>query len=186
MDVAADGGTSSRLAFPHRRRNVHALNQAIRAALQTNEQPQTEHLFETATGPRAFAEGDRIVFGRNDRDLGVKKGMLGRVESVGRSKLVVILDGDPPQKVTFDPRRYQHFDHGYAVTIHKSQGATVDQAYVLASRSMDRHLAYVAMTRHRSRMQLFVRNKDRPRRFDSQHRRDHGYDPPRRSGPTMG
>ncbi|WP_081455395.1 hypothetical protein [Roseibium aggregatum] len=34
----------------------------------------------------------------------------------------------------------------YATTIHKSQGATVDRAYVLASATMDRHLTYVAMT----------------------------------------
>ncbi|MEM9477802.1 MAG: AAA family ATPase [Pseudomonadota bacterium] len=185
MDNAADGEARSRLAFAHRRKDVHALNQAIRAALRPSDEPRSEVLHETATGPRAFAAGDRIVFGRNDRDLGVKNGMLGTVEDVGRSKLVVTLDGDPPQKVTVDPRRYQHFDHGYAVTIHKSQGATVDQAYVLASRSMDRHLAYVAMTRHRSAMQLFVRNKDRPRWFDAQHRRDFGRDPPQRSGPSM-
>ena len=44
---------------------------------------------------------------------------------------------------------YAAIDHGYATTIHKAQGATVDRAYVLASESMDRHLSYVAMTRHR-------------------------------------
>ena len=51
---------------------------------------------------------------------------------------------------------YQAIDHGYATTIHKNQGATVDRAYVLASGTMDRHLTYVAMTRHRDAAQLYA------------------------------
>lgn len=51
---------------------------------------------------------------------------------------------------------YNAIDHGYATTIHKNQGATVDRAYVLASGTMDRHLTYVAMTRHREGVQLHV------------------------------
>ncbi|WP_448549883.1 ATP-binding domain-containing protein, partial [Xanthomonas translucens] len=51
---------------------------------------------------------------------------------------------------------YQAIDHGYATTIHKNQGATVDRAFVLASRTMDRHLTYVAMTRHRDGVGLYV------------------------------
>ncbi|MGO7793301.1 hypothetical protein ACC703_39140, partial [Rhizobium ruizarguesonis] len=44
----------------------------------------------------------------------------------------------------------QHaFDHGYATTIQKTKGATVDRSFVLASTTMDRNLTYVAMTRHR-------------------------------------
>ena len=162
MDVAANGWETSRLAFAHRRKDVHALNQAIRAALRSDREADIETLFETETGPRVFADGDRIVFGRNDRELGVKNGILGTVERIDGSKLQVRIDGDGSLTVTFDANRYRHFDHGYAVTIHKSQGATVDQAYVLASRSMDRHLAYVAMTRHRDDLRLFVRDRDRP------------------------
>ena len=38
----------------------------------------------------------------------------------------------------------------------KSQGATVDRAFVLASETMDRHLTYVAMTRHRDGATLYA------------------------------
>jgi len=44
--------------------------------------------------------------------------------------------------------------HGYAATIHKAQGMTVDRAHVLASGLMDRHAAYVALTRHRDGVSL--------------------------------
>ncbi|MGO6762509.1 hypothetical protein ACCS42_36525, partial [Rhizobium ruizarguesonis] len=60
-------------------------------------------------------------------------------------------------QVTVPVNRYQSFDHGYATTIHKTQGATVDRSFVLASTTMDRHLTYVAMTRHREAVQLYAR-----------------------------
>lgn len=187
MDAAIEGGASvKQLAFAHKRKDVHALNLAIREALRPGETAQAETLFTTETGPRAFANGDRIVFGRNDKELGVKNGMLGTVQQVEDTKISVLLDGEPPQRLTFDPRRYRHFDHGYAVTIHKSQGATVDQAYVLTSQSMDHHLAYVAMTRHRQAMRLFVRDDDKPNWAQVGRREAFGRDPPRRSGPSMG
>lgn len=186
MDAAANGSNASRLAFAHRRKDVHALNQAIRAALRFEGEPSAEILLSTETGPRAFAAGDRIVFGKNDRSLDVKNGMLGTVQQASQSELTITLDGDQAQKITFDPRLYRHFDHGYAVTIHKSQGATVDLAYVLASHTMDRHLAYVAMTRHRDAMHLYVRDEDRPKWAHAPRQNVVGRDPPKRSGPSMG
>ncbi|MEO0666713.1 MAG: AAA family ATPase [Pseudomonadota bacterium] len=162
MDVAANGTAKSRLAFAHKRKDVHALNQAIRAALRADPNAPPETLFTTEFGKRAFAANDRIVFTRNDKNIGVKNGMLGTVVAAQDGQMAVALDGDKDCLVRFDPKAFRSFDHGYAVTIHKSQGATVDQSYVLASRSMDRHLAYVAMTRHRDDLRLFVNNRDRP------------------------
>ena len=43
---------------------------------------------------------------------------------------------------------------GPGATIHKAQGVTVDRAHVLASEHMDRHAAYVALTRHRDGVAL--------------------------------
>lgn len=160
QDERRDDPGTTRLALAHRRKDVHALNQAIRAARRIDQNPAS--LIETETGPRAFAEGDRIVFGKNDREIGVKNGTLGTVLKAEHSHFAVKLDEDAGT-IKFDPREYRHIDHGYAVTIHKSQGATVDQAYVLGSRSMDEHLAYVAMTRHRENVAMFASHEDRPK-----------------------
>lgn len=173
----------SRLAFAHRRKDEHALNQGIRAAIR-GEEAENEEMLSTENGERAFAARDRLVFGKNDKELGVKNGMLGTVEHASDGKLKVALDGGTERSVSFDPRSYQNFDHGYAVTIHKSQGATVDAAYVLASRSMDQHLAYVAMTRHREELQVYTSAEDAPtwtRHLD--HNRQHA---PTRAGPSLG
>jgi Ti-type conjugative transfer relaxase TraA len=182
MDALSDPDRS-RLAFAHRRKDVHALNQGIRNALR-GEDTESDVMLTTDTGKRAFAAGDRLVFCKNDKELGVKNGMLGTVEQVREGKLKVALDGETERSVSFDPRSYQSFDHGYAVTIHKSQGATVDAAYVLASRSMDQHLAYVAMTRHREDLQIYASHDDAPKWTRSLDRDRHHA--PTRAGPSMG
>ncbi len=99
------------------------------------------------------ASGDRIVMLSNDRRLGVKNGSLAVVRSVKADKLDVTLDDG--RELSFDPRRYNTFEQGWALTIHKSQGATFDHAHVLATRTMNRNLAYVAMTRHKDTAALY-------------------------------
>ncbi|MEP0963371.1 MAG: hypothetical protein ABJQ70_14145 [Roseobacter sp.] len=171
MDVTANGASKSRLAFAHERKGVHALNQAIRSALRSDPDTHPEVMFNTETGNRAFAADDRIVFTQNDKEIGVKNGMLGTVVTAQGCEIAVALDGGTDRLVRFDPGTFKTFDHGYAVTIHKSQGATVDQSYALTSRSIDRHLAHVAMTRHRDDMRLFINNRDRPScSMDQKHR----------------
>lgn len=163
-DLEQDGAATSRLALAHRRKDVHAINQTIRATLRLAKPQGDETLFETETGLRAFGTGDRIVFTRNDKIIGVKNGMLGTVKKAHDGKIVVQLDEEDGagRTINFNPNSYNAFDHGYAVTIHKAQGVTVDQSYVFASRTMDDPLAYVAMTRHRDSMKLFVDQSDRP------------------------
>ena len=61
---------------------------------------------------------------------------------------------DDGRSVGFDVKDYAHIDHGYAATVHKSQGVTVDRTHVLATSHMDRHAAYVGLSRHRERVDL--------------------------------
>jgi ATP-dependent exoDNAse (exonuclease V) alpha subunit len=94
----------------------------------------------------------------------VKNGMLGTVTKTTRNQITVKLDAEEVQSrtITFHPGNFRAYDHGYAVTIHKSQGATVDRSFVLASRTMDEPLTYVAMTRHRDSMKLYLNGQDQP------------------------
>src|SRR5690606_38215503 len=71
-------------------------------------------------------------------------------------RIVATLDGGRDRSVSVPMGDYQAIDHGYATTIHKNQGATVDRSYVMASGTMNRHLTYVAMTRHRDGAQLYA------------------------------
>jgi Ti-type conjugative transfer relaxase TraA len=161
--------SGSRIALAHRRVDVRAINADIRVLLQDSgllargEQEQNglgrEVVYQSNDGKRSFAPGDRIVLLENNRELGVKNGMLGTVEAVEPDALQIRLDGagqNNARAVSIPVNSYQAFDHGYATTIHKSQGATVDRAFVMASGTLDRHLTYVAMTRHRHSVQLYA------------------------------
>jgi hypothetical protein len=93
----------------------------------------------------------------NDRGLGIKNGSLGVVETVNPAMTARL---DAGRSVAFDLKDYAHIDHGYAATIHKAQGVTVDRVHVLATPGLDRHAAYVALSRHRDSVQLHYGRDD--------------------------
>jgi Ti-type conjugative transfer relaxase TraA len=146
----------STLILAHLRRDVRQLNTMAREKLVERGIIEEGHAFRTEDGTRHFAAGDQIVFLKNEGSLGVKNGMIGKVVEAAPGRIVATIgDGEAATQVTVDQRFYRNLDHGYATTIHKSQGATVDRVKVLASLSLDRHLTYVAMTRHREDVALY-------------------------------
>jgi hypothetical protein len=140
---------ASQVMLAHTRADVAELNQLARGRMRDAGKLGSDQLVATERGERAFAAGDRVMFLRNERSMGVKNGTLGTVENVNGSSLAVRLDGGDRREVRFDLKDYAQIDHGYAATIHKSQGVTVDHAHLLASDGLDRHAAYVGMSRHR-------------------------------------
>ncbi|KKB07175.1 Dtr system oriT relaxase [Devosia geojensis] len=144
----------SSLILAHLRRDVRTLNELARGALLERGLIEQGHAFRTEDGMRNFAAGDQIVFLKNEGSLGVKNGMIGRIVEAETGRFAAEV-GDDKRRVEIDQRFYRNVDHGYATTIHKSQGATIDRVKVLATLSLDRHLTYVAMTRHRHDAKLY-------------------------------
>ncbi|QDX26122.1 Ti-type conjugative transfer relaxase TraA [Sphingomonas suaedae] len=156
-DRAADSG-ASRIILTHTRDEVQALNTAARDRLRIAGALGEDVTIATERGERQFASGDRIMFLRNERDLGVKNGTLGTVESTSQVRMAVQLDDG--RSIAFDIKDYASIDHGYAATVHKAQGMTVDCTHVLATPGMDSHSAYVALSRHRDRVDLHYGQDD--------------------------
>ena len=98
------------------------------------------------------------MFLQNERGLGVKNGTLGTIEQVSTQSMTV--QTDDGRSVRFDFKDYNRVDHGYAATIHKAQGMTVDRTHVLATPGMDAHSSYVALSRHRDGMELHYGRDD--------------------------
>lgn len=146
----------STLILAHLRRDVRMLNELARAKLIERGIIEQGFAFKTADGKRHFAAGDQIVFLKNEGSIGVKNGMLGKVVEAAPGRIVAVIgEGEHLRQVIVEQRFYNNVDHGYATTVHKSQGATVDRVKVLASLSLDRHLTYVAMTRHREDLGVY-------------------------------
>jgi len=153
---ASPGDT--RIILTHTNDEVRELNEAARVKMRASGELGSDVSVQAERGERAFASGDRIMFLRNERELGVKNGTLGIVEQVTPQRMAVRTDDG--RSVAFDTKDYAHIDHGYAATIHKAQGMTVDRTHVLATPGMDSHGAYVALSRHRERVDLHYGRDD--------------------------
>jgi Ti-type conjugative transfer relaxase TraA len=148
----------SRIILTHTNDEVRELNEAARDRMRAAGALGDDVLVKAERGNRMFASGDRIMFLRNERSLEVKNGTLGTVEQVNQQGLTVRTDDG--RSVSFDTKDYAHVDHGYAATIHKAQGMSVDRSHMLATPGMDRHGSYVGMTRHRDGMALHYGRDD--------------------------
>jgi len=148
----------SRIILTHTNDEVRALNEAARGRMRAAGDLGDEVRVTVERGERSFAAGDRVMFLQNERGLGVKNGTLGTIVAVSaRSMSVRIDDG---HSVSFDLKDYDRVDYGYAATIHKAQGMTVDRTHVLATPGMDAHGSYVALSRHRDGMDLHYGRDD--------------------------
>ncbi len=111
---------------------------------------------------REFAIGDKIQFTAPQRDLQVANRDLGTLQHIGDDgKISVRLDGAKDRMVRFDANEMRHFDHGYAVTSHSSQGLTSER--VLVNMDMEVHpelinsrLAYVSISRASHDAQIYT------------------------------
>jgi Ti-type conjugative transfer relaxase TraA len=148
----------SRIILSHTNGEVRALNEAARERMRAAGDLGDEVRMAVERGARGFASGDRVMFLQNERGLGVKNGTLGTIEQVSAQSMTV--QTDDGRSVRFDLKDYNRIDHGYAATIHKAQGMTVDRTHVLATPGMDAHSSYVALSRHRDGVDLHYGRDD--------------------------
>jgi len=111
---------------------------------------------------REFAIGDRIQMTAPNRELGVANRDLGTIQKIDADgRMTVRVDGDREKSITFDPREMRHFDHGYAVTSHSSQGLTSERVLVNMDTEVHPELinsrfAYVSVSRASHDAQVFT------------------------------
>jgi conjugative relaxase-like TrwC/TraI family protein len=113
---------------------------------------------------REFAIGDRIQFTAPHRALQVANRDLGTLHQIDENGTITVrMDGGKERMVAFTPREMRHFDHGYAVTSHSSQGLTAER--VLVNMNTDVHpelinsrFAYVSVSRASHDAQIYTNN----------------------------
>ncbi|QNI35864.1 MobF family relaxase [Edaphobacter albus] len=110
---------------------------------------------------REFALGDRLTFTAPSKELGVANRDLGTVQQIDKDQLTVKMDNG--KSVSFDPNQMRHYDHGYAVTSHNSQGLTAERVIVNLDSNINADLinqrfAYVAVSRGSHDAHIFTDN----------------------------
>lgn len=141
--------------FAWKRANVDALNRLGREAWAERGNLTGPEL--QAPGGRAYRKGDRIVT--------LAPGAFGDIVTSERGTVTSVNVDDGSMRVRMADGRLQNFTreataadrmaHGYAITVHRSQGATFDTAHRLEDGG-GRELAYVSMSRARERSTVYV------------------------------
>ena len=160
-DTAAYPG-QSRFVFAYTNRDVDRLNEALRQVRQQRGELGAAHHFTTKHGAADFSTGDRVQFTGTDKAKGLFNGEAGTVQEIDGDTLTVAIDGPGNRAVSFDAETFRDFRHGYAGTIYKGQGRTLDQTYLFHSEHWRASSSYVALTRHRDTTQIFVARDTAP------------------------
>ena len=164
ITAADEVGKEKAVALASTNKRVKDINDRIRDELKSRgelteareyqalrEQGQDRKTGETRTTMEQteYAAGDRVVYaGTNNYKDDVRRGDLGTVVGVDEDGLRVRLDRDPERIREIDPRQAD-IRHGYAITTHRAQGATLERAIVYASSDISREQAYVQGSRAR-------------------------------------
>jgi ATP-dependent exoDNAse (exonuclease V) alpha subunit len=104
--------------------------------------------------------GDRVQFTAPDKSLGVANRDLATIEAIHPDgRLSVSLDNN--RQIEFKASEHRHFDHGYALTSHSSQGLTAERVLVHADTNvhpdlLNSRFGYVSISRASQDAALFT------------------------------
>jgi Ti-type conjugative transfer relaxase TraA len=157
-DTAADRD-GSRFVFAYTNKDVDALNAGLRQVRKDRGELGEDVRLETKHGPADFAIGDRVQFTDTLRQAKIYNGNVGTITGVDwkTGALTATIDGvGGGRQVTWLAEAFDGFRHGYAGTIYKGQGKTLDHTYLYHSHHWRQASSYVALTRQRLSAVIFA------------------------------
>jgi hypothetical protein len=159
-DTVADPN-ASRFVFAYTNKDVDALNRDLRAVRRARGELGVDHVFTTKHGEAAFAVGDRVQFTDTLKGAGIYNGNAGTITRIDRDtgRISATLDaaaGREGRSVSWSASEFASFRHGYAGTIYKGQGRTLDHTYLMHTPHWRAASSYVALTRQRESAKVFA------------------------------
>lgn len=131
------------------------LNELARIKLAESGDLGIGQTFHSENGDIDIAQGDRVMFTKNDIRLGVKNGLQATVLKVSENQFEARLDSG--EAVRVNAAEYAYFKHAYAISTHKSQGQSVSRAYIYSSgKLMSKNLGYVQLTRAKEQTRIYA------------------------------
>ena len=131
--------------------------------LQEIFNPKSNDKNELIVGNKIYREGDKILELVNDSDNSISNGDLGYIINITnkekndnkKNEIIVDFDGNI---VSFSPDKFINITHGYAISVHKSQGGEFNMVIIPFVNSFKRmlynKLIYTAVTRAKSKLIL--------------------------------
>lgn len=150
----ADRPGKSRFVFAYANDDVDKLNAALRLVRGLRGELGDDHALMTDRGSREFAVGDRVQITRTDKSVGMVNGTVGTITGIRGSHVMMRLDNG--KTVAWNAEEFGGFRHGYAGTIYKGQGRTIDETYLYHSHHWRSAASYVALTRQRDSALVFA------------------------------
>jgi Ti-type conjugative transfer relaxase TraA len=152
---------ASRFVFAYTNRDVDALNAELREVYRSRGALTGADVeFDTKHGKAAFAIGDRVQFTDTDKRRHIYNGNAGTITGLNglTGEITARLDaaGGAGREVSWFAGDFEGFRHGYAGTIYKGQGKTLDRTYLYHTEHWRAAASYVALTRQRDSAQVFV------------------------------
>lgn len=153
--------TKTRFVFAYTNKDVDTLNAELRQVRRKRgELIGRDVALETKHGRASFAVGDRVQFTDTDKKLRIYNGNVGTITRLDPSTgtITATLDaaGKEGREVTWTAAEFEGFRHGYAGTIYKGQGKTLDRTYLYHTEHWRSAASYVALTRQRESAEVFV------------------------------
>lgn len=120
--------------------------------IQQASNPPAAGKSELLVGERIFREGDRVIHKRNNYEINVFNGDIGKIETINNSELTCTISFFPDgRKVLYKKDDIVELDLAYAITIHKSQGsefkAVIIPVLTQHFKMLYRNLIYTGLTR---------------------------------------
>ena len=145
-DTAATPATT-RFVFAYTNRDVDALNTELRQVRRARGEffgPDVR--LETKHGEAVFAVGDRVQFTDTDKAARIYNGNVGTITGLDERAGQLTAKLDSGREVSWSAVAFQGFRHGYAGTIYKGQGKTLDHTYLYHTEHWRAAASYVALT----------------------------------------
>ena len=153
----------NRLIIAVKNKDVDALNHGARQYLKVEGVLSGE---EIAVGGHHYMQGDCILIKQTNKELGLTNGDLAQLVRASKGQFVLRLEnGDKNSKdnkakeISFSPSEYSGFRHGYATTVFKAQGASINDVFVFHDGFAGLRNSYVSLSRHVNELKLYINNQ---------------------------
>ena len=150
--------TEIQILTPMTRGSLGSAN--LNHVIQNKANPYSVRKNQIKVGEKIFREGDRVIHRRNNYDLNVFNGDIGKIINIDNENLTCLVSFYPDNReVHYEKDDIMELDLAYAITIHKSQGSEFSTVIIPVLtqhfKMLYRNLIYTGLTRAK-KLAVFV------------------------------